>query len=58
MNHATPDLLEVAREVGLDLDHGQFCGGSGGNFTGGLGIPTQDGHGVCDDGVYTGQSIC
>ncbi|MEC9152816.1 MAG: hypothetical protein VYA59_07555 [Pseudomonadota bacterium] len=45
----------MAREVGLDLDHGQFCGGSDGNFTGGLGIPTQDGHGVCGDGYTLGK---
>ena len=56
---ATLDLLEVAqrvaREVGLDLGHGQFGGGSDGNFTGALGIPTLDGLGVCGDGVHTKQ---
>jgi len=56
---ATLDLLEVAqrvaREVGLELGHGQFGGGSDGNFTGALGIPTLDGLGVCGDGVHTKQ---
>ena len=55
MNHTTRDLLEVAHEVGLDLDHGQFRGGSDGNFTGALGISTPDGLGVCGDGVYPKQ---
>ena len=57
MHEASRDLFEVAqrvaREVGLDLDHGQFGGGSDGNFTGALGIPTLDGLGVCGDGVHT-----
>ena len=59
VNEASRDLFEVAqrvaREVGLDLDHGQFGGGSDGNFTGALGIPTLDGLGVCGDGVHTKQ---
>ncbi len=53
----TMELLEiakrVARQVGLELDHGQFGGGSDGNFTGALGIATLDGLGVCGDGVHT-----
>lgn len=56
---ATLDLLEVAqriaRDVGLELGHGQFGGGSDGNFTGALGVPTLDGLGVCGDGVHTKQ---
>ena len=59
MHEASRDLFEVAqrvaREVGLDLDHGQFGGGSDGNFTGALGIPTLDGLGVCGDGAHTKQ---
>ena len=59
MYEATRDLFEVAqrvaREVGLDLGQGQFGGGSDGNFTGALGIPTLDGLGVCGDGVHTKQ---
>ncbi|MDP6689551.1 MAG: M20/M25/M40 family metallo-hydrolase [Alphaproteobacteria bacterium] len=45
----------VARDVGLDLDHGQFGGGSDGNFTGALGVPTLDGLGVVGNGVHTKQ---
>jgi glutamate carboxypeptidase len=41
--------------VGLDLDHGQFGGGSDGNFTGALGVPTLDGLGVVGNGVHTKQ---
>ncbi len=58
-HETTLELLEVAqrvaREVGLELGHGQFGGGSDGNFTGALGIPTLDGLGVCGDGVHTKQ---
>lgn len=59
MQESTEELYEVARrvarDVGLDLSHGQFGGGSDGNFTGALGIPTLDGLGVCGDGVHTKQ---
>lgn len=59
MQEATRDLFEVAqrvaREVGLELEPGQFGGGSDGNFTGALGIPTLDGLGVVGDGVHTKQ---
>ena len=55
----TRDLLEVAqriaREVGLDLGDRQVGGGSDGNFTGALGIPTLDGLGVIGDGAHTKQ---
>ena len=55
----TMDLLSVAqpvaRDVGLELDHGQFGGGSDGNFTGALGIPTLDGLGVVGAGAHTKQ---
>ena len=43
----------VAVELGLNLDHGQFGGGSDGNFTGALGIPTLDGLGVHGKGLHT-----
>jgi len=43
----------VARNVGLSLGRGQYGGGSDGNFTGSLGIPTLDGLGVCGNGVHT-----
>ena len=56
-NQATLDLLEiaqrVARDVGLELGQGQYGGGSDGNITGAMGIPTLDGLGVCGDGVHT-----
>lgn len=43
----------VARDLGLELGHGQFGGGSDGNFTGALGVPTLDGLGVEGTGVHT-----
>lgn len=53
----TMQLFEIARsaaaEVGLTLEHGQFGGGSDGNFTGALGIPTLDGLGVVGGGAHT-----
>lgn len=53
----TLDLFETARgvagDLGFELQHGQFGGGSDGNFTGALGIPTLDGLGVCGDGAHT-----
>lgn len=56
-HEATLELYEVARrvaaDIGLELSHGQFGGGSDGNFTGALGLPTLDGLGVCGQGVHT-----
>ena len=43
----------VAEGIGIELEHGQFGGGSDGNFTGALGIPTLDGLGVCGAGAHT-----
>jgi glutamate carboxypeptidase len=43
----------AASEVGLQLQHAQFGGGSDGNFTGALGIPTLDGLGVDGDALHT-----
>ena len=43
----------IAAEAGLKLGHGQFGGGSDGNFTGALGIPTLDGLGVDGAGLHT-----
>ncbi len=58
-HEGTMDLLSVAqpvaRDVGLELDHGQFGGGSDGNFTGALGVPTLDGLGVVGAGAHTKQ---
>ncbi len=51
------DLYEraeaIAREIGFVPGHGRFGGGSDGNFTGALGIPTLDGLGLCGDGAHT-----
>jgi glutamate carboxypeptidase len=44
---------ELARAIGLDPDHGPSGGGSDGNFTGALGIPTLDGLGVEGGGIHT-----
>ena len=45
----------VAATLGVDLDHQSAGGGSDGNFTGALGIPTLDGLGVCGEGIHTLQ---
>ncbi len=43
----------VARSIGFVPGHGSFGGGSDGNFTGAMGIPTLDGLGLCGDGAHT-----
>jgi glutamate carboxypeptidase len=43
---------EVARELGVDLQEGGTGGGSDGNFTGALGVPTLDGLGAVGDGAH------
>lgn len=43
----------VAAEIGFELDHGSSGGGSDGNFTGALGIPTLDSIGVRGKGLHT-----
>ena len=52
----TAALFEVARrvgqEMGLDLEEGSSGGGSDGNFTSALGIPTLDGLGAVGDGAH------
>jgi glutamate carboxypeptidase len=45
----------VANRLGFDPGHGTVGGGSDGNFTGALGIPTLDGIGVCGDAFHTTQ---
>lgn len=56
-SEGTLKLFEVARsageQAGIQLEHGQFGGGSDGNFTGALGIPTLDGLGVVGAGAHT-----
>lgn len=43
----------VARDLAIDLSHGSAGGGSDGNFTGAMGIPTLDGLGVRGADVHT-----
>lgn len=43
----------VARSLGFDIRHQSAGGGSDGNFTGALGIPTLDGLGVQGTGAHT-----
>ena len=56
-SEGTLELLEIAQrvgsEMGIELEHDQFGGGSDGNFTGALGIPTLDGLGVVGSGLHT-----
>lgn len=42
----------VAREMGIELREGSTGGGSDGNFTAALGVPTLDGLGVVGDGAH------
>ncbi|MEO3388576.1 M20/M25/M40 family metallo-hydrolase [Mesorhizobium sp. CAU 1741] len=44
---------QVAAEIGFDMTHGSAGGGSDGNFTGALGIPTLDSIGVRGAGLHT-----
>lgn len=44
---------DVARGLGIDLTHGSAGGGSDGNFTGAMGIPTLDGLGVRGADLHT-----
>jgi len=43
---------QIGAAIGLDLQEGGTGGGSDGNFTGALGIPTLDGLGVPGDGAH------
>lgn len=43
----------LAGEIGFELKHGSFGGGSDGNFTGALGVATLDGLGVDGAGAHT-----
>ena len=43
---------EIAGELGFDLDEGGSGGGSDGNFTSALGVPTLDGLGIPGDGAH------
>ena len=54
---ATMALYETARRIakslGFDIPHKSAGGGSDGNFTGAMGIPTLDGLGVQGAGYHT-----
>lgn len=43
----------LAAQIGFNLQHGSFGGGSDGNFTGALGVATLDGLGVDGAGAHT-----
>jgi glutamate carboxypeptidase len=43
----------IAKEIGFDIPHRSAGGGSDGNFTGAMGIPTLDGLGVRGGGGHT-----
>ena len=43
----------IAKAMGLELPHGSAGGGSDGNFTGAMGIPTLDGLGVRGADMHT-----
>jgi glutamate carboxypeptidase len=43
---------DVAKELGLTLEEGSAGGGSDGNFTAALGVPTLDGFGAIGDGAH------
>jgi len=43
----------IARGLGFDITHQSSGGGSDGNFTGAMGIPTLDGLGVQGAGGHT-----
>jgi glutamate carboxypeptidase len=43
----------IAREIGFRLDEASTGGGSDGNFTAALGVPTLDGIGVVGDGAHS-----
>ncbi|MBN9040479.1 MAG: carboxypeptidase [Rhizobiales bacterium 62-47] len=43
----------IAKDMGLELPHGSAGGGSDGNFTGAMGIPTLDGLGVRGADMHT-----
>jgi glutamate carboxypeptidase len=43
---------EIARETGWKLDEAAVGGGSDGNFTAGVGIPTLDGMGAVGEGAH------
>jgi len=50
--------VSIAKELGWKLEEASVGGGSDGNFTAGLGIPTLDGMGAVGEGAHsTHESI-
>jgi glutamate carboxypeptidase len=47
------EAQELARELGFKIDEASTGGGSDGNFTAALGIPTLDGLGAVGDGAHS-----
>lgn len=45
----------LAREIGVEVEESSTGGGSDGNFTGAIGVPTLDGLGAIGDGAHTPQ---
>jgi glutamate carboxypeptidase len=43
----------IAQSIGFEISRQSAGGGSDGNFTGAMGIPTLDGLGACGDGLHT-----
>jgi glutamate carboxypeptidase len=43
----------LARELGVELDQSSTGGGSDGNFTAALGVPTLDGIGAVGEGAHS-----
>jgi glutamate carboxypeptidase len=50
--HLYEEARAVAAELGQDLGHGATGGGSDGNFTAALGVPTLDGLGAVGRGAH------
>lgn len=48
----------IADAHGFPIDHMQSGGGSDGNFTGAMGVPTLDGLGVWGGGIHTKEEFC
>jgi glutamate carboxypeptidase len=45
-------VKEIGSRLGFDLEEGSTGGGSDGNFTAALGVPTLDGMGAMGDGAH------
>lgn len=45
-------VKEIGKKLGIDLQEGSTGGGSDGNFTAALGVPTLDGMGAVGDGAH------